>query len=371
MNWSALDWDALELVLQLACQGGARVAPNPLVGAVLVREDEVVGQAFHRAAGEPHAEVLALQQAGDRARGSTLYINLEPCCHQGRTPPCVPELLAAGVERVVVGLRDPDPRVRGGGVEALRQAGVVVQSGPGEWVQRCLELNRSFVHSVLFQRPFVTLKYAMTLDGFVATQAGEARWITGAPARQRVHEERALHAAMLVGSGTVLRDDPHLNVRGLAGAQQPIRVVADRRGRTSPEARLFNSPGGPIWLAHGALAEESWKASVRQAGGELFSAEHPEELLAHLHSQGLRSLFLEGGPTLAGAFLEAGLVQRVLVFVAPVLIGGQGRPALEGRGVSLMKDAVRLQRCSWSVLGDDWMLDGELDSAWREWEANC
>lgn len=361
----------MELVLHLASQGGPKVAPNPRVGAVLVQGDEVVGQAYHRAAGEPHAEILALQQAGPRARGATLYINLEPCCHQGRTPPCVPELLAARVARVVVGLRDPDPRVRGGGVEALRQAGVVVESGPAAWVERCREINRTFVHSVLFQRPFVTLKYAMTLDGFVATHQGDARWITAAEARSRVHEERSLHGAILVGSGTLLRDDPHLNVRGLPGAHQPVRVVADRRGRTSPEARLFNSPGGPVWLGHGPLAEETWKVALRRAGAELFSAESPTELLSHLHQQSIRSLFLEGGPQLAGAFLDAGCVQRVLVFVAPVLVGGQGRAALEGRGVSLMKDVTRLQRCQWSAIGEDWMLDGELDSAWREWEATC
>lgn len=356
----------MELCLQLAAQGRLTAAPNPMVGAVLVRGDEIVGQAFHRAAGESHAEILALEQAGERSKGSTLYINLEPCCHHGRTPPCAPRLVAAGVTRVVVGMLDPDPRVQGGGVCLLREAGIRVENCPPSWHQRCVDLNRFFLHSAVQQRPFVTLKYAMTLDGRVATESGDSRWITGPAARHQVHQERSAHQAILVGSGTALQDDPHLNVRGIPGAPQPIRVVADRRGRLSAQARLFNSPGGPIWIGYGQLAEQSWREQMLDAGGELFAADDLEALLAHLFQQGVRSLLVEGGPGLAGAFLDRRLVQRLLVYTAPVVVGAGNAPGpLAGAGVALMKDALRLKRVRWSNLEEDLVVEGELEDSWR------
>lgn len=356
----------MQLCLELAARGRLTTAPNPMVGAVLVRGDEIVGQAYHRAAGESHAEVLALEQAGEFARGATLYINLEPCCHHGRTPPCAPQLLAAGVARVVVGSLDPDPRVQGGGAQLLRQAGIQVEGCPAFWHERCLDLNRFFFHAAVSQRPFVTLKYAMTLDGRVATENGDSRWISGPASRQQVHQERSAHQAILVGSGTALQDDPHLNVRGIAGAPQPVRVVADRRGRLSAQARLFNSPGGPIWIGYGPLAEGSWREQMLQAGGELFEATGLPQLLDYLHGQGIRSLLVEGGPRLAGSFLDQGLVQRVLAYVAPILVGAGGAPGpLSGQGVAWMKEAHRLKRVRWSRLEDDLVLDGELEDGWR------
>jgi diaminohydroxyphosphoribosylaminopyrimidine deaminase / 5-amino-6-(5-phosphoribosylamino)uracil reductase len=369
--WTAIDEAAMREVARLAQQGRPTAAPNPLVGAVLVHEDKIVSGAYHHAAGESHAEVLALESAGPLAHGASLYINLEPCCHQGRTPPCAPQIAEAGVSRVVVGMLDPDPRVSGGGVQFLRDAGLDVQGCPDPWVERCLEVNRDFVHSVLHGRPFVTWKYAMTLDGRVATAGGDARWITGAAARQQVHAERALHQAILVGSGTVVADDPHLNVRGIPGARQPIRVVLDRRGRTPADARMFNSPGGPIWIGYGALAEESWKARMREAGAELFAADSLGEALHYLNAHAVRSVFLESGPELATAFLEQNFIQRVLVFVAPMWVGGPAPGPLAGRGVSLLKDAWRLQRGRWTQVEDDWLLEGELDSQWRSWPAKC
>ena len=356
----------MDLCLSLAAQGRLTAPPNPMVGAVLVHDDEIVGQAFHRAAGEGHAEILALQQAGEKARGATLYINLEPCCHQGRTPPCAPRLIEAGVARVVIGTLDPDPRVSGGGVALLRSAGVQVQGCPDPWPERCQILNQHFIHAALKQRPFVTLKYAMTADGRVATAGGDSRWVSGPASRQQVHHERSLHQAILVGSGTALADDPHLNVRGIPNAPQPVRVVADRRGRLTAQARLFNAPGGPIWIGYGDLAEETWKDQMREAGGELFAAQSLPELLGHLYRQGIMSVLLEGGPQLAGAFLDQGLVQRLLLFVAPLLVGsGQAPGPLAGRGVDTMREAHRLQHCQWSQVEDDCVLDAELDNPWR------
>ena len=356
----------MDLCLQLAAQGRLTAAPNPMVGAVVVQGDEIVGQAYHRAAGESHAEVLALDQAGERARGATIYVNLEPCCHHGRTPPCAPRVLESGVARVVLGTLDPDERVQGGGVQLLREAGLQVDGCPDHWFERCLDLNRFFLHAAVCQRPFVTLKYAMTLDGRVATETGDSRWITGAAARHQVHQERSAHQAILVGSGTALRDDPHLNVRGIAGAPQPIRVVADRSGRLSPQARLFNSPGGPIWIAYGPLAEQSWREQMLEAGGELFEAAELPALLTHLYAQGVRSLFVEGGPRLAGAFLDHNLVQRLLVYTAPILVGAaQALGPVSGQGVGAMAQAARLKRIRWDRLDEDVLVDGELEDSWR------
>lgn len=371
MEWTGLDDQAMERVLQLAFQGQGSAAPNPLVGALVVEGEEIIAEAFHRAAGEEHAEILALRQAGSRARGATLYINLEPCCHQGRTPPCVPQILQAGVARVVVGMLDPDPRVSGQGVAWLRDQGVAVQGCPPEWVDRCLQVNAHFVHSVLHRRPFVTLKYAMTADGKVATENGDSQWVSGPEARAEVHRERSLHQAVLVGSGTALQDDPRLNVRGIAGARQPVRVIADRRGRLSPQARLFNSPGGPIWIGHGSLAEQSWQQSIQASGGELFMAESLDDLLQHLHQQGIRSLMLEGGPALAGEFLRQQRVQRLRIYLAPKLLGGDGLGPFTGPAGAWMKDSLPLHRASWNLVGPDLRLDGELDDSWRSWQAAC
>ncbi|MBT9584538.1 bifunctional diaminohydroxyphosphoribosylaminopyrimidine deaminase/5-amino-6-(5-phosphoribosylamino)uracil reductase RibD [bacterium] len=372
LAWDTLDQQAMELCLRLAALGRLSAPPNPMVGAVVVQDEEIVGQAFHRAAGESHAEILALQQAGERARGATLYINLEPCCHQGRTPPCAPRLVEAGLARVVVGTRDPDPRVRGGGIQLLRAAGVQVQGCPDPWTERCLELNRHFIHAALKQRPFVTLKYAMTLDGRVATGTGDSRWISGPASRQQVHGERSQHQAIVVGSGTALADDPHLNVRGVVNAPQPVRIVLDRRGRLSPLARLFNAPGGAIWVGYGELAEETWKEQIRQAGGELFAAPDLATTLTYLKTQGVQSLLLEGGPQLAGAFLDQGLVQRLLVYVAPVLVGAHNAPGpLAGQGVAWMREAHRLKHTHWAQIDEDWVLDGELDNDWRAFQARC
>jgi len=366
LTWDSLDDQAMQVCLQLAERGRHSTWPNPMVGAVLVQGEEIVGQAFHRAAGEEHAEVLALHQAGALARGATLYINLEPCCHQGRTPPCAPRLIQAGVARVVVGSLDPDARVRGGGVAALRQAGIRVEGSPAPWYEQCLELNRFYLHSCLQQRPFVTLKYAMTLDGKVATRSGDSRWITGVAARQQVHQERADHQAILVGSGTAVSDDPHLNVRGIPGAPQPIRIIADRRGRLSPQAKIFNAPGGPIWIGYGNQAGQDWKEQMTRAGGELFAAPDLSTLLGHLHQQGIRSMLVEGGPGLAGAFLDEGLVQRLLVYVAPLLVGCNQAPGpFDGRGFDRMSQALRLTRTQCSPIDSDWRLEGELEDGWR------
>lgn len=370
MRWSEDDEAAIRRVLALAETGRGSAPPNPLVGAVLVKDGMVLGEAFHRAPGEPHAEMLALAQAGKAARGSTLYINLEPCCHQGRTAPCAPQLVAGGVAEVVIGLSDPDPRVSGGGIALLQEAGVRVRPTPPEWTERCLEQNRDFVHSTLHKRPFVTWKYAMTLDGRLATASGDSRWVTGPAARAVVHGERAWHQAVLVGSGTVLADDPALNVRGVSGARQPLRIILDRRGRTPAHARIFESAGGPVWIGYGELAENAWKERMRGVGAELFPVSDLSSALEYLCAQGVRSLLLESGPELATAFMSESCIQRVLVHVAPKWVGGSAAPGpLGGAGVDRMSDAWTLSRPVWRQLEEDLLLEGELDSRWRRWES--
>jgi diaminohydroxyphosphoribosylaminopyrimidine deaminase / 5-amino-6-(5-phosphoribosylamino)uracil reductase len=304
---------SLERALELAERGRGTTHPNPIVGAVLVRDGEVVGEGWHERAGRPHAEVVALEAAGDRARGATLYVTLEPCTHHGRTPPCVDRILKAGVARVVVGSLDPNPKAAGG-VERLRSAGVEVEVVDSFEARRQNEAWRTWV---ALRRPFVTYKVAVTLDGRVAVP-GE-RWVSGEESRRLVHELRAASDAVAVGMGTVRADAPALTARGVGAARQPRRLAFGRG--PLPE-------GSELELRTGPLADE----------------------LAALAAEGVQSLLLEGGPTLATAFLDADLVDKLLVFVAP-LVGGSG-PRLVGD----LRESRRLARFEASRVGDDVLL---------------
>lgn len=358
--------------MELAAQGQGTADPNPLVGAVLVRDGEIVGEGWHQRAGEPHAEVFALEMAGANARGSTLYINLEPCCHYGRTPPCAPQLLQAGVARVVVGLVDPDPRVSGQGVKMLEEAGVEIVTPPEELLLDCAFLNQFFVASVRTGRPFVTLKYAISLDGKIATRTGHSQWITGEEARARVHQERSAHQAILVGRETVLRDDPHLNVRGFPGARQPLRIVLDSQGRLPDTARVLSSAGGAVLFATTAQSAHNWRESIKAKGAEIVIVEEDDEgrvslraLLEYLNDQGIRSLFVEGGAQIHGAFLDQRLATRVISFIAPVIIGGaKALSPVGGVGADTMDVAQQLTYAKGGSVGGDFYIEGYLDDSW-------
>jgi diaminohydroxyphosphoribosylaminopyrimidine deaminase/5-amino-6-(5-phosphoribosylamino)uracil reductase len=339
------------------------------VGAVLVAGGRVVGEGWHRRAGEPHAEVLALAAAGARAAGATLYVNLEPCSHQGRTPPCVDALLAAGVGRVVACHRDPNPRVAGTGFARLRAAGVAVEVGA--LAEAAIELNLAFLVEQVLGRPAVTLKWAASLDGKIATVAGESRWLTGGRARRRALELREEHDAVLVGSGTVLADDPLLT-RRLGRAAGPIlRAIADRRLRTPPAAALLAEPGPVVVYTECDDAER--RRALEQRGAEVVRLPRvsPAELLADLGRRGVQSLLVEGGGTLAAAWYEAASWDRVVAMLAPRLIGGAAAATpLDGAGVARLEHAGRLVRVAVHRAGEDVVVTGVRDACLRELSAS-
>ncbi|HUY96153.1 MAG TPA: bifunctional diaminohydroxyphosphoribosylaminopyrimidine deaminase/5-amino-6-(5-phosphoribosylamino)uracil reductase RibD [Verrucomicrobiae bacterium] len=357
--------DPMAEALRLARLGDHRTSPNPMVGAVVVAGGRLVGSGYHERWGAAHAEVRALTDAGELARGSTLHVTLEPCSHHGQTGPCVERILAAGVARVEVATLDPNPVVNGRGVSALRRAGVAVRVGCH--AEEARELISAFAVWVTTGRPQVTLKFAMSLDGKLATTGGESRWITGPESRRRAHLLRHQHDAVLVGSGTVLADDPELSTRLERPARQPWRVVADGRLRTPASAKVLRGGGRPTLVATSADAPRDARAALEAAGAELIELTAIDghldlrELARHLGAGGCTSLLVEGGSTLLGSCLAQGLVDRVAAFVAPVLVGGVGAPgAIGGAGVGQLADAVRLRRFTAEALGADLLLSGAI-----------
>lgn len=352
--------------LELAARGRYRTSPNPPVGAVLMRSGEVVGEGYHAAAGEAHAEVVALDQAGELGRGATLWVTLEPCCSRGRTGPCTERLLAAGVAEVHAATIDPNPAVSGHGVALLREAGVTVIVGEGE--SQAKELIREFSVWVSSGRPLVTLKFAMSLDGKVATAGGESQWITSEPARQRAHQLRSEHDAVLVGSGTLLADNPRLNVRDRpAESAQPLRVVVDSRLRSPAESRIFSSPGGPVVVATVAGTDPGRQEALRQAGAEVMILPAVEgqvslpDLLQALGARQVTSLLVEGGPTLLGAFAEKRLGDRIAAFVAPLVVGGNGAPGpFGGAGATSLDRSWKARGMRAEPVGPDLLLTAEV-----------
>jgi diaminohydroxyphosphoribosylaminopyrimidine deaminase/5-amino-6-(5-phosphoribosylamino)uracil reductase len=322
--------------LELAAQADYRTSPNPMVGALLFSPDgEEAGSGWHKQAGDPHAEVLALVAAGDRAAGGTLYVTLEPCAHQGRTPPCADAVIAAGVARVVVAMIDPDPQVAGRGVERLRAAGIETVVGPGEAGAR--RLNEFYVKHRETGRPFVSVKFAASLDGRIATRTGGSRWITGEEARAHAHRLRHQHDAVLVGVGTVLKDDPQLTAR-FPGARQPLRVVLDSSGRTPAAAKVRDGGAETLIVSH---------------GGDL------GRVLDDLGERGVLSVLVEGGSAVHGSFFDARLVDKVYAYLSPIIIGGASAPgAVGGLGPETIEDALRLEDVETAPLGRDLLISG-------------
>jgi diaminohydroxyphosphoribosylaminopyrimidine deaminase/5-amino-6-(5-phosphoribosylamino)uracil reductase len=356
--------------LELAERGAGRVNPNPLVGAVVVKDGRIVGEGFHERFGGPHAEVLALDAAGEEARGADLYVTLEPCVHWGKTPPCVERIISSGIKRVFVAVRDPNPLVNGKGIATLREAGIAVTEGVLEREAR--KLNEPFFKFITTKRPFVVLKLALSLDGKVATRSGESRWISNERSRELVHQMRNRYAAVLVGVNTILRDDPQLTARA-AGARDPWRIVLDSRGRIPLEAKVLSlgSPAPTVVATTELMPQEKeraliskgarvWRLRARDGRVDL------EELLVRLGEEGLDSLLVEGGPTVAAGFLEAGLVDKVVFFIAPKIIGGEEAPgAVGGRGVEGLAEAWKLKDISVRMLEGDLVYEGYLQGGPR------
>ncbi len=350
----------MSLALALGRRGLGACSPNPAVGCVIVAGGRIVGRGWTRPGGRPHAEVVALAQAGAAARGATAYVTLEPCAHHGKTPPCADALAAAGVARVVVALTDPDPRVNGQGLARLRAGGVEVVEGIGAEAARADQAG--FLLRVTEGRPMVTLKLAASLDGRIATASGESQWITGPEARRLVHAMRMRHDAVMVGAGTVRADDPGLTVRGLGARRQPVRVVLSRGLDLPLDSQLARTAREvPLWILHGSRAAPERIAAWQETGARLFAVPVSagqldiRAALAILGAQGLTRVFCEGGGSLAAALLSEGLVDEFAGFTAGLALGAEGRPSLAAMGIDRLGDAPRFALVETRAIGADVM----------------
>lgn len=351
--------------LRLAAHGRGRTSPNPLVGAVLVRDGRIVGAGWHRKAGTEHAEIHALRMAGELAQGATMYVTLEPCSHTGRTGPCAQAVIEAGVRRVVAAMEDPNPIVSGRGFQMLRDAGVEVSCGLLE--QEARRLNEVFVTWVMEKRPFVTLKMAMTLDGKTATANGDSQWITGEEARLRGHELRDENDAILVGIGTVLADRPLLTTRLLDGnGKNPLRIVLDSHARMPNDMPMLHDEAAPVLIATTEAAPKENLKRLRETGVEvlILGAGPTVDLSLLLRTLGERkicSLLVEGGSTVHYSFLREALADKVYAFIAPMLVGGENAtPAVGGEGFSRLADAARLTDIETEMIGKDFCISGYI-----------
>lgn len=363
-----MDQKWMERALELAQKGKGRVSPNPLVGAVVVREDQCVGEGWHQAWGEAHAEVQAIKMAGALCREATLYVTLEPCCHLGKTPPCTDLIIQSGIKKVVVAMEDPNPLVRGKGLKILEEAGIEVSTGLLKSSAR--EINRPFISLMERGRPFVVMKYAMSLDGKTATVTGDARWISNTASREKVHQLRHEMAAIMVGVDTVIQDNPLLSTRWSMGDSQCYRIVVDTRLRL-PEtsALLKQSNGKTVFLATTRLACPEKKARLEKNAQvkilELPLVQGRVDLKALMKILAgdwrIDSILLEGGAQLNGSMVEAGLVDQVMAFVAPVILGGQAAPGpIAGRGRRTIQEALTLDQVKMTSMEGNWLIQGDI-----------
>lgn len=356
----------MQQAIALARKAQGRTSPNPIVGSVIVRGQKLLGQGYHKRAGAPHAEVVALKQAGMAAQGADLYVTLEPCHHTGRTGPCTQAIVRAGIARVFVGCLDPNPKVNGRGVRALRRAGIQVHVGLLR--QDCTALNQAFNFAIVAQRPYVVAKWAQSFDGCVATREHHSQWITGVKARRYAHVLRNRLDAILVGSGTVLADDPQLNCR-IRNGRDPIRVVLDTRGRMRSSARMLKdaAQAHKTWIYLGAQTDAADVQKLAETGARVVRtpvhAGHVDLrwVLADLYTHGILSLLVEGGASMHGAFWDAQLVNRVAILMAPKIIGGtQAMHAVGGLGIAHLPEAAQIHNTTCQLCGDDWLFEGDV-----------
>ena len=354
------DADTMRLAFELASLGEGNANPNPLVGAVVVRDGRVIGRGYHRGFGGPHAEVFALEEAGEAARGASLFVTLEPCSHHGKTPPCTDRIIEAGIGRVVVAVRDPNPAVNGTGIACLRRANIDVVEGVLE--AEATRQNEIFFKFVTTGKPFVQLKLAVSLDGRIATRSGDARWISGQASRVEAHRLRRKLASILVGVGTVLADDPELSVRHVPGGD-PVPIVLDPAGRIPAAARLLLREVQPI-IATSTMDDDT-ETALTAGGARVWRIPSVDGLLdlqqlsARLGETGIDSVLIEGGAETAGRFLDAGLIDKVTVFVAPMLIGGRDAvSSIGGLGPEQIADACHLTDVTTRRTGDDLCITG-------------
>ena len=352
--------------LRIARNAQGRTSPNPLVGAVIVKDGKIIAEGWHRQAGTPHAEIHALNMAGDLARGATLYVTLEPCSHFGRTPPCTQAIINAGISRVVAAMSDPNPKVAGRGFELLRAAGVEVEVGLLEAEAR--RLNEVFIKWITRRLPFVTMKFACTLDGKIATVAGESQWISSEASRRFTHHLRDINDAILVGVGTVLADNPSLTTRLVEG-KNPVRVIVDSNARTPLESKVVADNSAHTIVAVTANAPADKVSALKARGVEVITAGNSErvdleELMHALAEREITSVLVEGGGTIHFSLLRAQLVDKVFAFIAPKIIGGScALTAVEGAGFAKLSEAVELNDITATKLGEDILISGYVKEA--------
>ena len=348
--------------IELARRALGKTAPNPLVGAVIVRDGKIVGEGFHPGAGQPHAEVFALREAGELAAGATVYVNLEPCNHYGRTPPCSEALIQAKVAKVVAGMVDPNPLVAGTGLARLREAGIEVVAGVEE--EACQKLNEAFVHRILYRRPLGILKYARTLDGNIATSTGHSAWVTGEEARSEVHSVRVGCDAVIVGGNTVRLDNPQLTSHQ-PDRHNPLRVVMSRSLDLPKSARLWETSSAPTLVLTEPGVNREFQALLIAKGVEVVELLPltPANVMTYLYDRSFLSVLWECGGTLAAKAIADGAVQKIMAFIAPKIVGGSEAPTPVGDlGFAEMTDALTLERVSWRTVGADCLVEGYLKS---------
>lgn len=354
----ANDYRFMARALTLARRGLYSTDPNPRVGCVLTHGDEIVGEGWHQRAGEPHAEINALNAAGAKTQGATVYVTLEPCCHHGRTPPCTDALIHAGITRLVAAMPDPNPQVAGRGLELLRDAGITVDCGLLE--AEAQALNPGFIQRMTTNRPFVRIKLAMSLDGRTALASGESRWLTGEAARQDVQRLRARSSAILTGIGTVLADDPSLNVRLPEANRQPLRVILDSGLRTPLTAQTLRLPGSVLIFT--AVADPENQIPLRTASAEIIEVQRTgigldlHAVMAELARRECNEIHVECGPTLAGALLQAGLLDELVVYMAPLLLGDLAHGLFQLPELTQMSERKELKILDIRAVGKDWRI---------------
>lgn len=364
-----IDSDYMKIAIELAKKGIGKVNPNPLVGAVIVKNGKIIGKGFHEKYGQAHAERNALADCKESAVGSVLYVTLEPCCHYGKTPPCTDAIIESGISRVVIGSGDPNPLVKEKSIAILREHGVEVTEAVLK--EECDQLNQIYFHFINTHQPYVILKYAMTLDGKIATASGESKWITSEMARSQVHKERLRCAAIMVGVGTVLKDDPMLTCR-LPGARNPLRVICDTNLRIPLDCKIVRTSKTIPTILATSCDEQARQERYKEFGCEVLVLSKKEKinlplLMQILGKRGIDSVFIEGGQELSWSAFKSNIVNKVQVYISPKILGGiDGKTPVGGSGVEYLKNAIRLSKPQISTYGEDIMLESEVLSCSQE-----
>ena len=362
------DIAVMKRVLRLAGRAMGMTSPNPMVGSALVKAGKIIAEDYHRKPGAPHAEALVIQKAGEKAKGATLYVNLEPCCHTDkRTPPCTKAIIKAGIKKVVIGMKDPNPKVSGKGIAELRGAGINVVSGILE--KDSIRLNEAYAKYIMTKRPFVILKVAMTLDGKIATPEGESKWITGEKARELVHKTRGSVDAVMTAIGTVKADDPQLTARIKKGTRSPIRIIIDPDFEIPIDAKILNTPPKTVIVTKVSKSQvsESKKKTLLEKNIKIIEYDGERVdlkwLMKKLGEMGIASVLIEGGSSLNSHALEYGIVDKVMFFIAPKIIGGrESYPAVGGKTFKKLSDAYRIKDIKINRIGGDILIEGYLEN---------